>query len=146
MKAFMIFAVVLTIGYVVYYTVVIVHDLYGKPKEKKADAETFDVSDMEDDDESVNVSENDGGFSVGGNEYETTYEAMPAVDEKTEEPKGEKVDIAEKIQAGMEAKLENTNTAFSDPMYEEELCRTMLAKGLRGNRVAVKVTTVKDEL
>lgn len=34
MKSFVIFAIVVTIIYVIYYTVIIVQDLYGKPKDE----------------------------------------------------------------------------------------------------------------
>ena len=141
----MIFAVVLTVVYFIYYTVIIVHDLYGKPKEKKADAETFDVSDMEEEDESVSVDESDGGFSVGGNEYETSYEAKPTEEMNTGR-RGEKVDVAEKIQAGMAERMEVVKPSFSDPVYTEQLRRLMVTKGLNGTRPRVRVTTIKDEI
>lgn len=142
----MIFAVVLTVVYVVYYTVTIVHDLYGKPKEKTSGAETFDVSDMEDGDESVSVDESDGGFSVGGNEYGTSFETPQTEVERKDEQQGTDVDAADKMQASMDGKLEDIKPCFSDPMYEEELRRTMIARGFRGNRPQVPVTSVKDEL
>ena len=50
MKSFVIFAIVVTIIYVIYYTVIIVQDLYGKPKDEKSQGESFDVSDMTDED------------------------------------------------------------------------------------------------
>ena len=71
MKSFVIFAIVVTIIYVIYYTVIIVQDLYGKPKDEKSQGESFDVSDMTDEEESIAVSESYGGFSVGDNQYET---------------------------------------------------------------------------
>ena len=78
MKSFVIFAIVVTIIYVIYYTVIIVQDLYGKPKDEKSQGESFDVSDMTDEEESIAVSESDGGFSVGDNQYETAYEEKAA--------------------------------------------------------------------
>lgn len=60
MKSFVIFAIVVTIIYVIYYTVIIVQDLYGKPKDEKSQGESFDVSDMTDEEESIAVSESDG--------------------------------------------------------------------------------------
>jgi len=69
MKSFVIFAIVVTVIYVIYYTVIIVQDLYGKPKDEKSQGESFDVSDMTDEEESIAVSESDGGFSV----VNTTY-------------------------------------------------------------------------
>ena len=37
MSPFFIFAIVLTVAYLIYYTVVILHDLYGKKGEKKSE-------------------------------------------------------------------------------------------------------------
>ena len=74
MKGFVIFAIVVTVLYIIYYTVLIVQDLYGKPKDEAVKGETFDVSDMTDEDDSVTVSENEGGFSVGESQYQTAYE------------------------------------------------------------------------
>ena len=84
MKSFVIFAIVVTVIYVIYYTVIIVQDLYGKPKDEKSQGESFDVSDMTDEEESIAVSESDGGFSVGDNQYETAYEEKQLA-EPTEE-------------------------------------------------------------
>ncbi len=36
MKSFVIFTIVVTIIYVIYYTVIIVQDLYGKPKDERS--------------------------------------------------------------------------------------------------------------
>ena len=43
MSPFFIFAIVLTVAYLIYYTVVILHDLYGKKGEKKPEAESFEI-------------------------------------------------------------------------------------------------------
>ena len=119
MKSFVIFAIVVTIIYVIYYTVIIVQDLYGKPKDEKSQGESFDVSDMTDEEESIAVSESDGGFSVGDNQYETAYEE----------------------------KMEEVNTTYSDPMYSEELNNTIIARGLRHNgRDMVKVESLNNEI
>ena len=86
MKSFVIFAIVVTIIYVIYYTVIIVQDLYGKPKDEKSQGESFDVSDMTDEEESIAVSESDGGFSVGDNQYETAYEEKQLAEPTEEAP------------------------------------------------------------
>ena len=51
MESFVIFAIVVAIIYVIYYTVIIVQDLYGKPKDEKSQGETFDVSNMTDEED-----------------------------------------------------------------------------------------------
>ena len=73
MKAYFIFAIALTVAYIIYYAVMVARDLYGKNGEKiKSGEEEFDVSDF-DEEESVSVVENDKGFNIGDNEYETHY-------------------------------------------------------------------------
>ena len=73
MKAYFIFAIALTVAYIIYYAVMVARDLYGKNGEKiKSGEEEFDVSDF-DEEESVSVVENDKGFNIGDIEYETHY-------------------------------------------------------------------------
>ena len=55
MKSFVIFAIVVTVIYVINYTVIIVQDLYGKPKDEKSQGESFDVSDMTEEDKAQEV-------------------------------------------------------------------------------------------
>lgn len=55
MKAYFIFAIALTVAYIIYYAAMIARDLYGKNGEKiKSGEEEFDVSDF-DEEESVSV-------------------------------------------------------------------------------------------
>ena len=72
MKAYFIFALVLTAAYIVYYAIVIAKDLHGNDDKKKSDEEEFDVSEFNAE-ESVSVVENAKGFNIGDNEYETHY-------------------------------------------------------------------------
>ena len=76
MSSYLIFVLVLTAVYIIYYAVVITKDLYGKKDEAKTNEEVFDVSGMADAEESVAVEENDGGFSIGGNSYDTQVDAI----------------------------------------------------------------------
>jgi hypothetical protein len=62
--------------YIIYYAVIITKDLYGKKDDAKTNEEVFDVSGMADAEESVTVEENDGGFSIGGNSYDTQVDAI----------------------------------------------------------------------
>ena len=169
MKGFVIFAIVVTVIYVIYYTVIIVQDLYGKPKDEKSQGESFDVSDMTDEDDSVTVSENEGGFSVGESQYQTDYEerqmesgngqeaeaayqapsaAANAVSGNTPSLSSSvpAVSVAEKLHAKVDDKLEEAECSFSDPVYAEELNKLLLTKGTRPGRASVKVVPVKDEL
>ena len=55
MSGFVIFALVLTFAYVVYFAVQITLDLHGKKGEKSTEEETYDVSDMANEEQPVAV-------------------------------------------------------------------------------------------
>lgn len=76
MSSYLIFVLVLTAVYIIYYAVIITKDLYGKKDEAKTNEEVFDVSGMANAEESVAVEENDGGFSIGGNNYDTQMDGV----------------------------------------------------------------------
>ncbi len=150
MKSFLIFAIIVTVIYVIYYTVIIVQDLYGKPKEEKSQAESFDVSDLTNEEESIAVSESDGGFSVGDNQYETAYEEKQIGDAHENDStvkEEDKPSVLEKINAAVEKNMEEVTPTYSDPVYAEDLNRIIIARGVRPlGRKKVKVETLKDEI
>lgn len=145
MKSFVIFAIVLTVVYVIYYTVVIVQDLYGKPKEEKSQAESFDLSDMTDEDESITVTESEGGFSVGDNRYDTSLEGQQPTDtDTTRQANG--VSVLTKVNAKLEGKLEEVQGVSEDGMYSDELFRLMMAKGIRSGHPQVQVKSLTPQI
>ena len=74
MSPFLIFAISLTIAYVIYYAVMITRDLYGKKEENKSTEEVFDVSSITEEEAAVAVNESDGGFSIANKQYDTSYQ------------------------------------------------------------------------
>ena len=74
MSPFVIFAISLTIAYVIYYAVMITRDLYGKKEENKSNEEVFDVSSITEEDAAVAVNESDGGFCIANKQYDTRYQ------------------------------------------------------------------------
>lgn len=54
----MIFAISLTIAYVIYYAVMITRDLYGKKEENKSNEEVFDVSSITEEEALLELYEN----------------------------------------------------------------------------------------
>ena len=74
MSPFVIFAISLTIAYVIYYAVMITRDLYGKKEENKSNEEVFDVSSITEEEDAVAVNESDGGFSIANKQYDTNYQ------------------------------------------------------------------------
>lgn len=145
MKSFVIFAIVLTVVYVIYYTVVIVQDLYGKPKEEKNQAESFDLSDMTNEDESISVTESEGGFSVGDNRYDTSLEGQQPTDtDATRQANG--VSVLTKVNAKLEGKLEEVQATSEDGMYSDELFRLMMTKGIRPGHPQVPVKSLTPQI
>ena len=55
MSSYFIFALVLTVLYIVYYAVNITRDLYGKKGTEKTDEEVFDLGPMDATEESVEI-------------------------------------------------------------------------------------------
>lgn len=65
MSPFVIFAIVLTIAYIIYYGVNISRDLYGKKGQENETEEIFDVSNMAQIEEPIPVTEDGDGFVIG---------------------------------------------------------------------------------
>ena len=97
MSSYLIFVLVLTAVYIIYYAVIVTKDLYGKKDDAKTTEEVFDVSNMADAEESITVEENNGGFSIGGNSYDTQVDAVAdyGVGEAANKPNGYNDNIAE---------------------------------------------------
>lgn len=108
MSSYLIFVLVLTAVYIIYYAVIVTKDLYGKKDDAKTTEEVFDVSNMADAEESIAVEENNGGFSIGGNSYDTQVDAVADYDvgEAANKPNGYNDNIAE---AGQEESVNGGN-------------------------------------
>lgn len=160
MKSFVIFAIVVTIIYVIYYTVIIVQDLYGKKGTGKADEEVFDLGAPEEE-QSVAVTESDTGFSIGNEKYETeaapttapaTGEAGEAEDAEKNEAaatNNEEAAVAEKLErlkAQAEEQMEETGMYLSDAYTADELYKAMISKGKTDGRPELVWKPLKDRL
>lgn len=66
MSPYVIFILVLTIAYIIYYGYNISKDLYGKKGQPEATVEVFDVSGMKNEEQPTPVRETGEGFSLGG--------------------------------------------------------------------------------
>lgn len=88
MSPFAIFAIVLTIAYIIYYGVNISRDLYGKKGQENETEEIFDVGNMSKIEEPIPVTEDGDGFVIGAQKsLENISEANP-LREQGEEEKG----------------------------------------------------------
>ena len=162
MSSYLIFVLVLTAVYIIYYAVIITKDLYGKKDEAKSTEEVFDISSMADAEESIAVEENEGGFSVGADSYDTIADVVTASNENhvgAEEPyrdvneenavdkendnygQTDAESTFERMKARMEEQMEETEIFMSDPMTDEELYAAMIMREPK-----LKWNLVKNEI
>lgn len=159
MSSYLIFVLVLTAVYIIYYAVIITKDLYGKKDEAKSTEEVFDISSMTDAEESIAVEENEGGFSVGTDSYDTVADAVDISGDDgenlgmsknggKESDNGDDNQIGtdkkssfEQMKARMEEQMEETESFMSDPMTDEELYAAMIMREPK-----LKWNLVKNEI
>lgn len=75
MSAFAIFVLVLTVIYVIYYSAIIMQDLYAKKDAPKTEEEDFDVSQMQNQEEPISITEDYNGFHLNGDTTEEQEES-----------------------------------------------------------------------
>ena len=141
MRSYFIFAIVLTVAYLIYYAVIIMQDLYGKRRTGKTE-----------DEESVAVSESETGFRVGNEQYdtETASGGDSATDQKPADKKPETKETPEerleRLKAKAEEKMEETTPYLSDGFSADEMYKAMLSRGKLENRPEMAWKPIKDKL
>lgn len=115
----MIFAVVLTFAYFVYFAVTIMRDLYGKKDDgQKQESETIDVGSMADEETPVSVSEDESGFHIDGEDDDVQYtEQLYGDGVRVIEPKDYAPSVEEDAQQG--GKLPVTSAQLNEEFAEE---------------------------
>lgn len=148
MESYFIFAIVLTVLYVIYYTVNIARDLYGKKENGKTDEEVFDLGLVDATEESISVSENETGFSIGSEKYDTEVEAVvtPVVQDSDAKQEETAHIRFERLKAKAEERMEDSVPYLSDPFTSEEMYKAMVSRGCPENRPELKWKPVKDKL
>ena len=148
MESYFIFAIVLTVLYVIYYAVNIARDLYGKKENGKTDEEVFDLGLVDATEESISVSENETGFSIGSEKYDTEVEAVvtPVVQDSDAKQEETAHIRFERLKAKAEERMEASVPYLSDPFTSEEMYKAMVSRGCPENRPELKWKPVKDKL
>ena len=153
MSPFVIFVIVLTVIYIIYYAVMITRDLYGKKEEHKSQEEVFNVSDMVEEETAVSVHESDNGFSVADKEYETMNlhdedEAKPSSEDTSGDAKSEKPaskNVAKDLSHKVEEKCDVAQPFMSYGMYADDFYKNLI-NGNRTNRPQIKIEHIRNEL
>ncbi len=137
MNPFMIFALVLTIAYAIYYAVVIAKDLQGKKGRTNSTEEVFDLDGMEEE-ESVEVSEAGDGFQVGNAGERPMESSEPEVNNPSEEPEETPRNAAE-----TKAEKLKVNLLEADITSEEGMTAPELHELLEGKRETLFKTPMR---
>lgn len=139
----MIFALVLTIAYAIYYAVVIAKDLQGKKGQANPTEEVFDLDGMEDE-ESVEVSETGDSFHVGNPGAKRMEPSETTADDSVEEPetpiRNAAEEKAEQLKSGLlEADITSENGVTAPELHE-------LLEGKRETLFKIPMKITRNEL
>lgn len=120
MTPYAIFAIALTIAYIIYYGYNISKDLYGRKGDVQDTAEEFDIASMSGEVIATPVREMDGGFSLGDMDECHTVTSEPATEEKAAEKPDRYKDLANQLE---EADIQSEGGMFEDEMAEYIMSR-----------------------
>lgn len=143
MSPFMIFALVLTIAYVLYYAVVVAKDLQGKKGIVNSTEEVFDLDDMEEE-ESVEVSETADSFQVGNTGEKqpepSGSDANDFSEQPEETPRNAAEEKAEQLKSDLlEADITSENGVSAPELHE-------LLEGKRETLFKIPMKVTRNEL
>ena len=139
----MIFALVLTIAYVLYYAVVVAKDLQGKKGIVNSNEEVFDLDDMEEE-ESVEVSETADSFQVGNTGEKqpepSGSDANDFSEQPEETPRNAAEEKAEQLKSDLlEADITSENGVTAPELHE-------LLEGKRETLFKIPMKITRNEL
>ena len=120
MTPYAIFAIALTVAYIIYYGYNISKDLYGRKGDAQDTAEEFDIASMSGEVIATPVREMDGGFSLGDMDEHHTVISEPA----TEEVPSEKPDRYKDLGS----QLEEADIQCEGGMFEEEMTEYIVSR------------------
>lgn len=135
----MIFALVLTIAYAIYYAVVIAKDLQGKKGRTNSTEEVFDLDGMEEE-ESVEVSEAGDGFQVGNAGDRPMTPSEPEVNDTSEKTEETPRNAAETKANELKASLLEADITSEEGMTAPELHELLEGKRETLFKTPMKIT------
>ena len=135
----MIFALVLTIAYAIYYAVVIAKDLQGKKGRTHSTEEVFDLAGMEEE-ESVQVSESGDSFHVGDSENRPTEPIREGNEDASEQPAEKTRNAAEEKAEQLKSGLLEADITSEEGMTAPELHELLESKRETLFRIPMKIT------
>lgn len=120
MTPYAIFAIALTIAYIIYYGYNISKDLYGRKGDVQDTAEEFDIASMSGEVIATPVREMEGGFSLGDMDERLTVTSEPATEENPAEKPDRYKDLGNQ--------LEETDIQSEGGMFEDEMAEYIMSR------------------
>lgn len=146
MNSYFMFVIAVTVVYAIYYAVMIMKDMQVKKEDQSQNGEEFSIDIEDAPEESISVSENADGFSVGENSYETEVDkASDGVQEQSKK-ESNKQSRLDQLKAIQEEQMEESTTFLSNPYSKDELTQVMICRGKIGNRPELEWKSVNDKL
>ena len=146
MNSYFMFVIAVTVVYAIYYAVMIMKDMQVKKEDQSQNGEEFSIDIEDAPEESISVSENADGFSVGENSYETEVDkASDGVQEQSRK-ESNKQSRLDQLKAIQEEQMEESTTFLSNPYSKDELTQAMICRGMIGNRPELEWKSVNDKL
>ena len=159
MSGFVIFALVLTFAYVVYFAVQITLDLHGNKGEKSTEEETYDVSDMANEEQPVAVEErnDDPDLSVPTYTEHVTEDGLrvlnptgksvvvnpPVVEEPSQETHTELPVSSQELNEDNEAHLEHIDPKMQCSFFADEFMQNLNEKH---NKRKIEKKNARDKM
>lgn len=135
----MIFALVLTIAYVLYYAVTIAKDLQGKKGHTNSTEEVFDLEGMEEE-ESVEVSEAGDSFQVGNTGEKQPEPPRSDANDFPEQPEEAPRNAAEEKAEQLKSDLLEADITSENGMTAPELHELLEGKRETLFKIPMKIT------
>ena len=146
MNSYFMFVIAVTVVYVIYYAVMIMKDMQVKKEDQAQNGEEFSIDIEESPEESISVSENADGFSVGENTYETEVDKTSVEDHEETQRQSNNQSRLDQLKAIQEEQMEESTTFLSNPYSKDELTQAMICRGKIGNRPELEWKSVNDKL
>ena len=159
MSGFVIFALVLTFGYVVYFAVQITLDLHGKKGEKSTEEETYDVSDMANEEQPVAVEERNDDPDLSAPTYteHVTEDGLrvlnptgksvavnpPVAEESSQETQTELPVSSQELNEDNEAHLEHIDPKVQCSFFADEFMQNLNEKH---NKRKIEKKNARDKM
>lgn len=148
MSPFVIYVIVITVGYCFYFGITISHDIYGKKNNDNKDEEFFVLPEYEKDERSVHIDEDTPYFNIfNDSKDDTKGKYNDSTFDKNETPDAiNQSNVTDKI-LQIKEKLNETEIHCTEVMDSSELRKAILSDFIsRSNNISIEKRIITDKV